>query len=106
MRVLPTGVAMIMGAELLLCLTEPGEAAEMSKAFDTCMSNVDLSAFKNTQFKSCYAEEQQRDDQALNLAFTTLRGKLSGDRRHAMIIRQKAWGRKAWCAFEVTSKQA
>ena len=72
------------------------------------MSKVDIGEIKNMHFATCYAEEQQRDDQSLNLAFTTLHAKLTGDRRHGMIVGQKAWieYRNAWCAFEGSSDQA
>ena len=73
------------------------------------MENVDLGAFKNTQFAGCYSDEFKRQDIKLNEAFKTLKERITDPSRVDQMVKgQQTWisFRDKWCAFAESSDQA
>ncbi len=66
------------------------------------MDNVDLGAFKNTQWASCAAAEIERQDVILNAEYKKLKNSLSSEQKGFLTKAQKSWlkFREDWCRFE------
>lgn len=72
------------------------------------MDEVDLGAFKNSQWASCASDEIARQDVVLNREYNALRSSLSPEQRVALTKAQKAWlaYREGWCRFDEAGPSA
>lgn len=79
-----------------------------SAQYEKCMDEVDLGAFKNTQWASCGAQEIKRQDVILNVEYKKLKSNLSTEQKEALIKAQKSWlkYREDWCRFEEVGPSA
>jgi uncharacterized protein YecT (DUF1311 family) len=70
--------------------------------FTRCMANVDLSAFKTSQWLSCYADEMKRQDKILNDEYKELQKRIPADAKAALAKAEIAWlnYREARCRYE------
>lgn len=79
-----------------------------SAKFDQCMENVDMAAFKNSQWAACAADEIKRQDVILNSEYKKLKSSLSAEQKDLLTKAQKSWlkFREDWCRFEEVSPSA
>lgn len=95
-------------APVLVCvflstqLTGPAKADGETPEFRKCMDAVDLGAFKNSQWASCYEAELKRQDRALNAVYQQIQKQASPELKQSLTKGQRAWlaYRDAWCAYE------
>lgn len=78
------------------------EAATESPGFQKCMDDVDLSAFKNSQWAACYEAELQIQDRRLNVVYQRVQRANTPELKQALLKGQRAWlnFRDAWCSYE------
>ncbi len=91
---------------ILLSMSPPfisaSEAATESPGFQKCMDDVDLSAFKNSQWAACYEAELQIQDRRLNAVYQRVQRANTPELKQALLKGQRAWlmFRDAWCSYE------
>ncbi len=91
---------------ILLSMSLPfisaSEAATESPGFQKCMDDVDLSAFKNSQWAACYEAELQIQDRRLNAVYQRVQRANTPELKQALLKGQRAWlmFRDAWCSYE------
>lgn len=92
-------LATILAISSLSWAAQPNQAPSL---LDKCMDAVDLGYGKNGQFAACYAEELQRQDMRLNIAYKAAQGKAPAEARPALLKSQRAWiaFRDARCELE------
>jgi uncharacterized protein YecT (DUF1311 family) len=105
-------VTVLLGA----CSNEAPEASKANEAtaqqreplapssdFDSCMDNMDLGAFKNSQWLACHEAELRRVDSILNENYSFLKQHiLNRDVQAKLVEGQRAWVgfRDRYCEFE------
>ncbi len=97
-----SSAAMLACVLLSTQLTSPAKAEAETPEFRKCMDAVDLSAFKNSQWASCYEAELKRQDRALNGAYQQIQKQAAPELKQALTKGQRAWlaYRDAWCTYE------
>ena len=75
-----------------------GETAQFAK----CMNDVDLGAFKNTQWGACYEAELVRQNKRLEQEYKNLQAKYKGLDLKLLVEAKKSWVayREKWCRYE------
>jgi uncharacterized protein YecT (DUF1311 family) len=88
----------LLSAHVATPVRADGETPEFRK----CMDAVDLGAFKNSQWASCYEAELKRQDRALNAVYQQIQKQASPELKQSLTKGQRAWlaYRDAWCAYE------
>jgi uncharacterized protein YecT (DUF1311 family) len=83
-------------------LTSSAKEEADTPNFKKCMSEVDLVAFKNTQWTACYEAEWKRKDKELNSVYQKIKKGASPELKQALVKGQRAWiaYRDAWCSYE------
>lgn len=101
---IPTALACLCLCAASLVQAEPSR----TQAFVDCMDNVNLGAFKNSQWEACALEEITRQDAVLNTQYRAVRNALSTEQKEAMLKGQRAWlkYREDWCRFEEVGETA
>jgi len=83
-------------------LISTSKAATESSGFQKCMDDVDLSAFKNSQWAACYEAELQIQDRRLNVVYQRVQRANTPQLKQVLLKGQRAWliFRDAWCSYE------
>ena len=83
-------------------LISSAKAETDSPEFQKCMDEVDLGAFKNTQWTACYEAEWKRQDRQLNAVYQKIQKSTDPELKQALVKGQRAWlaYRDAWCSYE------
>ena len=70
--------------------------------FTKCMNDVDLGAFKNSQWGACYEAELVRQNKRLELEYKKLRSGYKGVNKILLDEAKKSWltYREQWCRYE------
>lgn len=91
-----------IGAMASLLIAPAHAQAKTSAEYQKCSDNVDLGAFKNSQWASCSEDELKRQDVVLNAEYKSLRETLSVSQRETLLKAQRSWlkFREDWCRFE------
>ncbi|WP_395636946.1 lysozyme inhibitor LprI family protein [Sphingorhabdus sp.] len=78
------------------------EAATESPGLQKCMDDVDLSAFKNSQWEACYEAELEIQDRKLNVVYQRVQRANTPQLKQVLLKGQRAWliFRDAWCSYE------
>jgi len=95
----------ILGTAILLTLfplMTPTKAETNSPELKKCMEEVDLGAFKNSQWTACYEAELKRQDRQLNAVYQKIQKSAEPELKQALVKGQRAWlaYRDAWCGYE------
>lgn len=86
----------------LVSFSANAEIAVETARFTKCMNDVDLSAFKNTQWGACYEAELARQNKRLKYEYKKLRAKYKGVDEKLLDVAKNSWlkYRERWCRYE------
>lgn len=93
---------LIISTFTLVSYTAHAETVSDTAQFTKCMSDVDLGAFKNTQWGVCYEAELVRQNKRLEQEYKNLQGKYKGHDLKLLVAAKKSWlaYREKWCRYE------
>jgi len=99
------GWAMVcLAINIALATTTAAASPEYSRAYESCMVRAQSA---DPLMTDCANEETDRQDAALNTAYRTLMGKLTGDAKAALLASERAWVtyRDTECRFEGSQEE-
>jgi uncharacterized protein YecT (DUF1311 family) len=98
---------LVIKASIITCLTLAFFNANAEKVAETaqftkCMNDVDLGAFKNTQWGACYEAELIRQNKRLEIEYKKLLSTYKKTDKKLLNTAKKSWlaYREAWCRYE------
>jgi uncharacterized protein YecT (DUF1311 family) len=97
-----TAQALIIGIITLASFHTYAETVVETAQFTKCMNDVDLGAFKNTQWGACYESELVRQNKRLELEYKKLRTGYKGVNKKVLDEAKKSWliYKEKWCRYE------
>lgn len=97
-----TAQALIVGAITLASFNTCAETVIETAQFTKCMNDVDLGAFKNSQWGACYEAELARQNKRLELEYKKLQGKYKKVDAKLLLAAKRSWHtyREQWCRYE------
>jgi len=100
-------IMILATASLVTCKAYAERVAETAQ-FTKCMSDVDLGAFKNTQWGACYEAELVRQNKRLDLEYKKMQAGYKDVDKKLLDTAKKYWlrYREQWCRYEETLPMA
>jgi uncharacterized protein YecT (DUF1311 family) len=97
-----TAQALIVGIIALISVKTNAEMVVETSQFTKCMNDVDLGAFKNTQWGACYEAELARQNKRLELEYKKLRAEYKSVDMKPLDEAKNSWlkYREQWCHYE------
>lgn len=94
-------LAIIFAITFVSSKTQAEKVVETAE-FRKCMNDVDLGAFKNTQWGACYEAELGRQNKRLEQEFKKLQSGYKGVDKKLLDAAKKSWltYREKWCRYE------
>ena len=97
-----TAQALIVGIITLASFNTYAETVVETARFTKCMNDVDLGAFKNTQWGACYEAELARQNKRLELEYKRLQEGYKKVDKKLLLAAKRSWitYREEWCRYE------
>ena len=94
--------ALVISAITLIGFKAHAEKVVETAQFTKCMNDVDLGAFKNTQWGACYEAELARQEKRLALEYEKLGKQYKAVDKKLLDAAKKSWliYRGQWCRYE------
>lgn len=93
---------LIVGCFCLTSASAHAESAALTAQFTKCMNDVDLGAFKNSQWGACYEAELARQNKRLDLKYKKMQAGYKDVNKKLFDAAKKSWlaYRESWCRYE------
>jgi len=93
-----------ISALYLLPVCATAQTVNKYDQFQDCMHDVDLGAFKNNQWGTCYVDEQERLEIRLNVEMRQILKESTQEQINLVWFAHDQWlrYREAWCKFQAS----
>jgi uncharacterized protein YecT (DUF1311 family) len=97
-----TVLIVILAIASLMTFKAYAQRATETNQFTKCMNDVDLGAFKNTQWGACYEAELVRQNKRLELEYKKMQAGYKDVDKKLLDAAKKSWlkYREHWCRYE------
>lgn len=94
--------ALIVVIITLASVKTNAETVVETAQFTKCMNDVDLGAFKNSQWGACYEAELARQNKRLELEYKKLQAGYKKVDKKLLLVAKRSWMayREEWCRYQ------